>query len=308
MRLGKFMIIALPQVLNSYSLPNFIDNQFFKLAPNELERIMFDFSKVRFATPIGLIATVAMMKYCKFNNVAKEYYLREGKSPICSYLERMDFYKHFSIQKPRGQRADKENSMLEIQAIDGTVPNHIITKRLLGIIEKQVSLSEGMYASIGWAIGETIDNIEHHSQSKINGYVCAQTYDDSLEIGIVDCGIGIREALWSNDIYKNIISHDEAIKVATGKKVTGKPGQESGHSGIGLFVTKSILQHNQGTLLIISGDSLVQFGASGVKVTEVGYWQGTLVGLQFNLKMPVNLSKDILQSEFPEDNDLDKMF
>ncbi|HHV16104.1 MAG TPA: sensor histidine kinase [Gelria sp.] len=302
------MIIALPQVLNSYSLPNFIDNQFFKLAPNELERIMFDFSKVRFATPIGLIATVAMMKYCKFNNVAKEYYLREGKSPICSYLERMDFYKHFSIQKPRGQRADKENSMLEIQAIDGTVPNHIITKRLLGIIEKQVSLSEGMYASIGWAIGETIDNIEHHSQSKINGYVCAQTYDDSLEIGIVDCGIGIREALWSNDIYKNIISHDEAIKVATGKKVTGKPGQESGHSGIGLFVTKSILQHNQGTLLIISGDSLVQFGASGVKVTEVGYWQGTLVGLQFNLKMPVNLSKDILQSEFPEDNDLDKMF
>lgn len=308
MRLGKFMIIALPQVLNSYSLPNFIDNQFFKLAPNELERIMFDFSKVRFATPIGLIATVAMMKYCKFNNVAKEYYLREGKSPICSYLERMDFYKHFSIQKPRGQRADKENSMLEIQAIDGTVPNHIITKRLLGIIEKQVSLSEGMYASIGWTIGETIDNIEHHSQSKINGYVCAQTYDDSLEIGIVDCGIGIREALWSNDIYKNIISHDEAIKVATGKKVTGKPGQESGHSGIGLFVTKSILQHNQGTLLIISGDSLVQFGASGVKVTEVGYWQGTLVGLQFNLKMPVNLSKDILQSEFPEDNDLDKMF
>ena len=233
------MIITLPQVLNSYSLPNFTDNQFFKLAPNELERIMFDFSKVGFATPIGLIAIVAMMKYCKFNNIAKEYFLREGKSQICSYLERMDFYKHFSIQKPRGQRANKEDSMLEIQAIDGTVPNHIITKRLLGIIEKQVSLSEGMYASIGWAIGETIDNIEHHSQSKINGYVCAQTYDDSLEIGIVDCGIGIREALWSNDIYKNIISHHEAIKVATGKKVTGKPGQESGHSGIGLFVTKS---------------------------------------------------------------------
>ena len=72
------------------------------------------------------------------------------------------------------------------------------------------------------------------------------------------------------------------------------------------FLNDQIL--GQGTLLILSGDSLVRFGGSGVKVTEVGYWQGTLVGLQFNLKMPVNLSKDILQSEFPEDNDLDEMF
>lgn len=79
-----------------------------------------------------------------------------------------------------------------------------------------------------------------------------------------------------------------------------------------IFITKRILKLNKGTLLIMSGNSLVRFLDNSIEplVSGIDYWQGTLVGFKFNLQVPVDVTKDIYYSEFPQDahEDLDDMF
>lgn len=303
------MFIKFPKFLTDTNLPNVLGDNIFQIKPGELHKIIFDFSDTQFIRPIGLLTAVAMMKYSKYKGIANKYYIIEGNSFVASYLERMDFYNHFDIQRNTIQRYDQQDKLVEIKEIEAFEQSHIITERILNVIKKQVPINNELHSAIAWAIGETIDNIEHHSKSEINGYVCAQTYQDSLEIAIVDCGIGIREALRSNERYRYIISHDEAIRVATAKNTTGRPDN---NSGIGLFVTKRILKQNKGMLLIMSGDSLVRFLDDSINplVAGIKYWQGTLVGFRFNLQVPVNIAKDIYNSEFPQDSyyDLDEMF
>jgi len=303
------MIVKFPRLLTDTRLSNVLDSTIFQVETGELQQIIFDFSDTQFIRPIGLLTALAMMKYSKHKGIANEYCIIEGNSSVSSYLERIDFYKHFNIQKNTIQRHNREDRLVEIQEIETSGQGHIITEKILKIIEKQVPIDKELHSAIAWAIGETIDNIEHHSQSEINGYVCAQTYQDSLEIAIVDCGIGIRKALGSNEKYQYIVSHDEAIRVATAKNTTSRPDN---NSGIGLFVTKRILTLNKGMLLIMSGDSLVRFldGSINPLTTGVKYWQGTLVGFRFNLQVPVNITEQIYKSEFPQDSfdDLNEMF
>lgn len=292
------LIIKIPEVLDINSWEEIGSNNLFNNG-QKFKKILFDFSETRYVRPIGLIMAVALMKYSKHSEIAQNYYLRESASEsVRSYLERMDFYNQFHIEKNTINRRDRSRSLCEISEIKEE--SYSITQKLKKIIEAQVKINPELSEVVTYSIGEIIDNIEAHSFSPINGYICAQTYSDNLEIAIADCGIGIKSSLNSCPAYANIESHEEAIILATGKKVTSK---SSRHAGEGLFFTRRFLDANNGKLFILSGDARVEF-KSGFNplVNRVNYWQGTIVGMIFDLNTPVN-AKQIFDSEYPEDAD-----
>lgn len=271
-------------------------------ADTQIDKIVFDFSDTIYVRPIGLIMAVALMKYSKNFNIGKRHFLRESTSRnVCSYLERMDFYHQFKIVRNNVNRNGQSARLCEIHEIKGE--NYLIAAHLKKIIESQVQIDPELSSAVTYSIGEVMDNIDAHSLSPINGYICAQTYENELEIAIVDCGIGMKESLRSYPAYEYITSDDEAIIKSTEKMVTSKPLEH--HAGQGLFFTRRFIDANHGKLFIQSGNALVEFNnnADNPIINRVNYWKGTIVGMVFDLETPVH-TKDIFDEEYPEDADI----
>lgn len=165
---------------------------------------------------------------------------------------------------------------------------------------------QNMLNAISHALGEIINNVFHHSQSPVNGFVCAQTYKTlrKVEIAIADCGIGIKKSLQGNPMYRYILDDAQAIMVAMGKRVTSKPNENAGE---GLFVCQRFIKENCGQMNIISGNAHYVFSNNKSYTIKHPFWQGTVVSLVFNMDRPID-PKKIFDSEFPMDAEFDDLF
>jgi len=304
-------IYKLPVEVNVDTIRNINQEWIFLFNNNHYycDSITFDFSDVNFIRPSGLAVVAALMKYVKNRNCYAEYYLKEAiNKNVCSYMERMDFYSQFKIIKDTINR--QENSGLcELKEVIDANTAYIVVSQLSDVIKSQINISDGTLNAITHTLGEIIDNIFHHSNSPINGIVCAQTYRHAIEveIAIADCGIGVYESLKNTPNYNYIVNDAEALKLCVGKKITSKPFTNAGE---GLFVAKRIITQNQGKMNIISGSSMYKISNIEDDIIKYPYWQGTIVNMVFNLDVPVNI-KDIFDSEFPEDavhDDFDEVF
>jgi anti-anti-sigma regulatory factor len=273
-----------------------------------LNEIVFDFSGLEFVRPSGLVAIVALMKFSKHLKIADRYYLRESKNyEVRQYLKRMGFYDQFGIIRENPAPKTKSNfSLCELREVISESEADKVTEQLANIIKEQIQPERNMINAISHALGEVINNVFHHSNSPVNGFVCAQTYKilKKVEIAIADCGIGIKESLWGNPMYKFILDDFEAIKTALGKKVTSKPHENAGE---GLFVCQRFIKENSGQMDIISGNAHYTLLNNEVFNKKHQYWQGTIVSLVFNIDKPVD-PKKIFDSEFPIDAEFDDLF
>jgi anti-anti-sigma regulatory factor len=242
------------------------------------DRITFDFSDVSFFRPSGLALIVALMKYAKYSGNFNEYFLREpANEDVRTYLERMDFYKHFNIEKQSGKLRRDSCSLCELKEVKDGNDGHNVTSQLINII-----------------------------CSQIHGIVCAQTYKNTneVEIAIADCGIGIYESLKSNVMYSYLADDAEALRLCVGKRITSKPYSNAGE---GLFVCKRIIKENMGIMDIVSGWARYQINNLEDEITNYPFWQGTVVRMIFNLNKPINMI-EIFNSEFPEDAEFEDIF
>ncbi|RKO65751.1 ATP-binding protein [Desulfofundulus salinus] len=301
------LIIPLPTVLSVDSLCEIDFASFWNARYNPVGKIVFDFSPIDFVRPAGLVSIVSLMKLSKYLKVADQYYLREPKDDnVKQYLKRMGFYEQFRIIKETVSPKVESSSLCELREVKDELEAYKLTSQLTRIVKEQVQLEEKMMRAISHALGEIIDNIFHHSNSPINGFVCAQTYKGAgeIEIAVADCGIGIKESLKGNPIYRKIRDDEEAITTAVGKRVTGKPHTNTGQ---GLFICRRFIKENFGRMDIISGSAQYTLRNTDAHVKCYPFWQGTVVSLVFNLKHPID-PKRILDSEFPMDAELDDLF
>ena len=302
------LIISLPQKLTVSSLCEIDFVSFWKTRSNPVDKIIFDFSPIEFVRPAGLASIVALMKFSKHLGVAERYYFREPKdSDVRQYLKRMGFYGQFGIIKEQvNQKIKSLSTLCELREVKDEFEAYKVTEQLVKIVREQVQPRKEMMQVISHALGEIVDNIFHHSKSPVNGFVCAQTYkgEGEVEIAVADCGVGIKESLKGNPIYKGIRDNAEAIEIALGKMTTGKPGTNSGQ---GLFVCQRYVKENSGQMDVISGNAQYTLRGTGGNVKSHPFWQGTIVSMVFNLEHTFD-PKKVLNSEFPLDADFDELF
>lgn len=155
--------------------------------------------------------------------------------------------------------------------------------------------------SIRYIFSELVRNVLEHAESRNGAVLCAQYYTKSntIRIGIVDTGIGIKKSI--NRAYSTETDLD-AIKLALMPGVTGttkRGGGSEQNAGAGLFFIKSMAHVNRNFFIIYSGNGLYKLLKRNPERTlrlsadpnldrhseknTLSYWQGTVVGVDISL-------------------------
>ena len=163
---------------------------------------------------------------------------------------------------------------------------------------------------IKYIVSELVRNVFEHSCSKNGAIACAQFYKKSntIRIGIVDTGIGIKESI---DISYKTRSDIEAIKLALTPGITGTTNKIGGtefNAGAGLFFIKSIAKVSRDFFVLYSGNAMYKLLKSGAgkkrtilhidpfkdrhsKSCDLPYWKGVAVGIDISLKQKPEFSQ-----------------
>lgn len=155
--------------------------------------------------------------------------------------------------------------------------------------------------SIRYIFSELVRNVLEHAESGNGAILCAQYYTKSntIRIGIVDTGIGIKKSI--NRAYRTETDLD-AIKLALMPGITGttkRGGGSEQNAGAGLFFIKSMAHVNRNFFIIYSGNGLYKLLKRNPERTlrlsadpnldrhsekdALPYWQGTVVGVDISL-------------------------
>lgn len=281
-----------------FDFKNFIDFGY--------KKIVLDFSELEFITPSG-ICYVAMTKEIISKRLETEDFdiIYPKSNNTKNYLVRMGLTKALHIQGKENKTNDCSDRLLELNRISMTDNETKAAEKIKTVISAQLNDKEVLEA-VGYSVAEIIDNTIRHSNSEFGGFVCAQTYPqkNSLEICIIDSGIGIKQTLLEeNNIHKSIVEKFqkdyEFIDFALGKGVTSKTNLESGHSGEGLFFAKEYVRLNGGRMKIISDEGMLYIDKFANKeLFEINNWPGTIVMIELNLQNKISL-KEIFDKEFP---------
>jgi hypothetical protein len=141
--------------------------------------------------------------------------------------------------------------------------------------------------------GELLNNAFQHAQSGVLPLTCAQTWHGGWQRGqlaVVDCGIGLREALRMNPEF-NPPTDIEAITLGMQPWTSGRAHlrgayAEYGTRGNGLFMVRRLTESVHGRLLIVSHSGLHEIEPGGrVQSIQVRAWPGTLIAVEFPLKL-----------------------
>lgn len=142
-------------------------------------------------------------------------------------------------------------------------------------------------------LSELCENVLAHSEQNHPGYACARVMEDNLkaEIAIVDTGVGIRESYMrgtNNTARDRIVRGASSLDIAVEGLNSSKPrplqGQYQSYYGYGLFITRRLIEENNGYLTIISGQEGLTVRRQGKTHHTLRHtWQGTFVGLVLDL-------------------------
>jgi anti-sigma regulatory factor (Ser/Thr protein kinase) len=157
-------------------------------------------------------------------------------------------------------------------------------------------------ATIGYIVTELVGNAIEHAQSEHGGIICAQYYkkSNSIRIGIADTGVGIKSTITKSHVAKTDL---DAIQLALRPGITGTTRKEGGteqNAGAGLFFIKSIANVNRDFFVMYSGNGFYKllkkpissnvlslnvdpFADRHSKISDLPYWQGTVVGVDITL-------------------------
>lgn len=250
--------------------------------------VVFDLEDVSFVSPVGMAVFAATVESVKHQGVRVAY--NPPRDPdVRGYLERMDVFFHLFGVTPQGNRWDQSANLVELNPIRELGDTEEISKRMRKIFETKIpDADKWLVDSIHLAIIEAMENVLSHAEA--GGFICAQTYwtARTIEIGIADYGIGIRGSFAKGG--RQFSSDEESILYAVQKDTSSKTRN---HSGIGLFMIRSIMEANNGRLAIVSGKACIDWRGKTEKALSMPFWSGTIIGLEFNMDTPVNL-KDVL--------------
>ena len=245
--------------------------------------------------PVVLSIAAALGLKVKASNINCEKIEATSKH----YLERMGLFKFLGLKSNikviQHEPAGRFIPLTQIK--NSTELSQFITE-MIPLLHLEPKHSE----PIKYIVSELVRNVLEHSNSNYGAILSAQYYKKSntIRIGIVDTGIGIKEAINKSHFTS---SHLKAIQLALTPGITGTTVKEGGtefNAGAGLFFIKSIAKVNRDFLVIYTGDSMYKllkskpsqerirlyadpFKDRHSKDGDFPFWQGTVVGIDISL-------------------------
>lgn len=173
----------------------------------------------------------------------------------------------------------------------------------LSLIAANACADKQTVDSLKIALDEILENCFAHAQihDVLWGLACAQSWPAGrkAQIAIADCGIGIRSSLSENAEMHDRLCTENSCAMATELGVTSKPGK--GHSGYGLALARQLIENNKGTLIVSSQGEYFS-SSNGQNYIGHGFpWPGTLVVLEWNTDVALDVNAVYKTWPIPED-------
>lgn len=279
--------VLLPEICKFSNLARVIDY-------NKLDK--YDWMELAFKIPsycyldCTSIAYLAAWSMSHISDGRTVYF--SGSPRVTQYLSRMDLfnfigldiYEHFKRKTAIGR-------FIPVRKICSGGDIAEIVNTICDLITHHFDNARDIIPAFEWTTNEIIDNIINHASIKSPAAVCAQYREDKsrLEIGIVDCGIGIKASL---DESLSLKDHGHALIEALKRGVTRNPEVGQGN---GLAGSKEILLNNKGSFCLWSGDAeyCIDNGEE-IGLKKCGHIKGTAIYLSLDINKPVDLSQTFI--------------
>jgi anti-sigma regulatory factor (Ser/Thr protein kinase) len=242
--------------------------------------------------PAVLCMMAALGKPIKPENITCKIEARSGH-----YLARMGLFNFFGIDS--GMKMEEHEPAGRFIPLTQIKTSDDLSKFLTEMVPL-LHLDPVYVEPIQYTISELVRNVLEHAQSEEGAIVCAQYFKKSntIRIGIVDTGIGIKESI---NAAHPVVDDLSAIRKALTPGVTGttpNPGGSEQNAGAGLFFIKTIAYVNRDPFLIYTGDSMYKLlKRSPAKIllhadpfadrhsieTGLPYWHGVVAGIDIAL-------------------------
>lgn len=177
-----------------------------------------------------------------------------------------------------------------------------VAERLTRFVAEQAITDEIARASLRIALDEIAENVVQHAGAPTGGFAVAQRWlkNHRLEIAVADLGMGILSSLRQNPRLGHIDSDVHAIRLALQPHVSATPQR---NSGIGLFITRLLLEANGGLLFVRSGHGLAEAGARASEATLDLALPGTLIAIRVCTDRPLDIDSVYLQLDDEQRDD-----
>lgn len=256
------------------------------------------FTSPRFLKPYHLASLANKLRMIEAENLVLP-------AKITSYARTMKLWDVLGLEAPESTGVHPAGSYHPLELLNNSNLIDITAANLLTFF-KTACTDDVTLNAVDTMLKELIDNCYSHSAviDEKYGLICAQVWrgGNKAQITISDTGVGIRNSLSENEEYREILKTTNSCEFATNYGVTSKPGK--GHAGYGLAVARGLIQQNQGTLLVRSGNECFQLDEGECNSFHTdNHLDGTLIIIEWNLNVQMDIS--VLYREWPQIEGMD---
>jgi len=268
----SFVTLPLPARLNLDSALAFTHE--INALPGDLKFLNLDFTHFAWVSPFGMLVIAHSIR--QFKKLSPQTTIVPTSLPqndAEGYASHMGFFKACDIQLGKNPGQAKGNARYlpityqatrDLYASGEHLGTHIerLSLKLSQVLTQQSS--GALIDTLTYSFREIIRNVAEHSQSPDFGYCAQYSYSDgTVEIALIDQGIGLRKSLSHNPFVGPQLTCDQdALKFAlipgiSGKAFKGAPLKADdvwGNSGFGLYMNYRLCNEG-GSFFIASGEA-----------------------------------------------------
>lgn len=293
------IVISLPVNFNLNSMRQFIKEAVEQQAEKNTKSITFDFSKLNFIEPEGVVVLANTIEHFRQARVQVKFVGHSIPGKPRRYLDDSGFFEHYlKCRVFPGSSPRVTTVPFELFPAGNFVP--YLYSKLMPWIGESVNLSEDSLSTIRACLEEVFHNIDYHSGVD-KGCVFAQHFPQKnrICIAISDFGIGIPTRVRTRE---KDATDAEALRLSVKEGWTTKTNVVN--RGVGLStLLRYITQRNSGTVLIHSGLGYLSAtrgpDASSITSRTVEWsYPGTLVYVVLRTDTLEKLENDIAPEVF----------
>ena len=261
---------------NSQNIIEQLSSQYSKSFDTTVSKVIFDFSKCKTISPVGLIY-IQMWKDSLIACGKKTFY-RKSNNKTDSFLKKMNLLPHKDDIEDRDINKKYFFQIHKCKNMDECSEAH--AEILKNVVQREKTDKE-TFCAIDYMLNELWDNAGVHGYEcyktrvyPMPVYMCALEEDGYYEISIGDRGQGIYSSLKKNNLELKGYKKKEAVKAAIQNGISGHP---DGSPGFGLYCSAEFIRQGNGALLLWSSGCFLAISSKNDRIYNSAMSTGTLV-------------------------------
>lgn len=293
--------VTLPSNFNLATMRRFIGEAMDAQAEQNVRSIAFDFSKLTFIEPVGVVALSNTIEHFSRKGVKVYFNNHSQRTNGNKYLDDAGFFKRY-LKKQVFEESRPRSSTVPLVLFKANAYIPYLFRELMPWISNEVKMSTDTLETIRVCLEEVFHNIEYHSGVD-TGCAFAQFFpkEDRIRIAVSDFGVGIPSQVRTKLPELN---DQDCLRKAIEEGFTTKSNVNNRGAGLNNLI-RYVTMRNSGTVLIHSGKgnlSATPSAAGGTSVTsrdEGWVYPGTLVHVVLRTdkldRLEVDIEKEVFQ-------------